>query len=44
MVYMEGSIRTGSYDKDGQKVYTTEYISYNVKMLNKKQGVSNEIH
>jgi single-strand DNA-binding protein len=32
-VYIEGKIRTRSYDKDGQKVYTTEIIANELQML-----------
>jgi len=32
-VYIEGKIRTRSYDKDGQKVYTTEIVASELQML-----------
>ena len=32
-VYIEGKLRTRSYDKDGTKVYTTEIIASELQML-----------
>lgn len=32
-VYIEGSLRTRSYDKDGQKHYTTEIVANEMQML-----------
>jgi single-strand DNA-binding protein len=32
-VYIEGSIRTRTYDKDGQKHYMTEIVARDVKFL-----------
>jgi len=32
-VYIEGSLRTRSYDKDGQKHYTTEIVASEMQML-----------
>ena len=33
MVAVEGKIQTGSYDKDGQKVYTTDVIANRVEFI-----------
>jgi single-strand DNA-binding protein len=38
LIAVSGSIKTGSYDKDGQKVYTTEVIADNVQFLESKKG------
>tara|TARA_R110002020_G_scaffold453502_1_gene668401 strand:- start:3814 stop:4215 length:402 start_codon:yes stop_codon:yes gene_type:complete len=35
-VYIEGSIRTRSYDKDGEKRYATEIIANEMQMLDSK--------
>jgi len=32
-VYIEGKLKTRSYDKDGQKVYTTEIVANELQML-----------
>ena len=32
-VYIEGKLRTRSYDKDGTKVYTTEIVASELQML-----------
>lgn len=32
-----GKIQTGSYEKDGQKVYTTEVVANSVEFLSKKE-------
>lgn len=37
LVLIEGSIRTGSYEKDGQKVFTTEVIAQRVDFLDTKR-------
>lgn len=37
-VYVEGSLRTRSYDKDGQKHYTTEIVANEMQMLDGKAG------
>lgn len=39
-VYVEGSLRTRSYDKDGQKHYTTEIVASEMQMLDGKGGGS----
>ena len=35
-VYIEGALRTRSYDKDGQKHYTTEIVADEMQMLDGK--------
>ena len=35
-VYIQGSIRYGSYEKDGVKVYTTDIIADEMRMLDAK--------
>ena len=35
-VYIEGSIRTRTYDKDGEKRYTTEIVANEMQMLDSK--------
>jgi len=35
-VYVEGSLRTRSYDKDGQKHYTTEIVANEMQMLDSR--------
>ena len=35
-VAIEGRIQTGSYEKDGRKVYTTDVIAMNVEFLSTK--------
>jgi single-strand DNA-binding protein len=37
-VYLEGRIEYGSYEKDGQKVYTTDIIADEMQMLGGKGG------
>lgn len=37
-VYVEGRLRTTSYDKDGQKHYTTEIVAEQVQFLGGKEG------
>jgi len=37
-VYIEGKIRTRSYDKDGHKVYTTEIIASELQMLSSSEA------
>lgn len=36
-VAVEGSIHTGSYDKNGEKVYTTEVNAFKVEFLDWKE-------
>lgn len=35
-VYIEGSLRTSSYEKDGEKRYTTEIVANDVRFLDSK--------
>lgn len=37
-IYVEGSLRTRDYEKDGQKHYVTEIIVSNMQMLGSKSG------
>ncbi len=37
-VYIEGSLRTRSYDKDGQKHYATEIVADQMQMLDSRGG------
>ncbi len=41
LVLVDGSIRTGSYEKEGKKVYTTEVQAMTVKALDKGTDVAN---
>ena len=39
MISVEGRIQTGSYEKDGRKIYTTDIIVDKIQFLNsKKEG------
>ncbi len=40
LVGIQGRIHTGSYEKNGQKVYTTEVVADRVEFLDKPQNVS----
>lgn len=37
LIAVEGSIQTGSYEKDGKKVYTTTVLVYNFHFSGKKE-------
>ena len=37
-VYIEGSLRTNQWEKDGQKHYTTEIVAREMQMLDSKGG------
>jgi len=37
-VYIEGSLRTSNWEKDGQKHYKTEIIANNLQMLDSRSG------
>lgn len=37
LVFIEGSLRTRSYEKDGQKRYITEIVAFDMKMLGAKK-------
>ena len=39
-VYVEGRLRTSSYDKDGQKHYTTEIVADTVQFIGARGGAS----
>lgn len=39
-LYIEGKIRTREYTKDGAKCYATEIIGDELKLLGKREGVS----
>lgn len=39
-VYIEGALRTRTYDKDGQKHYATEIVANEMQMLDAKGGGS----
>jgi single-strand DNA-binding protein len=41
-LYVEGRLQTRSYDKDGQKVYTTEIIATEMQMLGRKSESNND--
>lgn len=44
-LYIEGSLRTRSYDKDGQKHYATEIVGAEMQMLDgKPQGGQQQSH
>lgn len=43
-VYVEGKIKTRSWEKDGQKRYTTEILADSIQMLGKKPESSGEIY
>ena len=36
LIYIEGKIRTSSYEKDGEKRYSTEIVARSMQMLSKK--------
>lgn len=38
LVAVEGRIQTGSYEKDGQRVYTTDVVADNVQFLESKSA------
>jgi single-strand DNA-binding protein len=37
-VYIEGKLKYGSYEKDGQTVYTTDIVGYQMILLDKKES------
>lgn len=39
-LYIEGKLRTREYDKNGVKCYATEIVAEELKMLGRKEGVS----
>lgn len=42
-VGVTGKIQTGSYEKDGRKVYTTDVIASNVEFIGSKESVDNGV-
>lgn len=43
-VYIEGALRTRSYDKDGQKHYTTEIVAHEMQMLDSRGDAAGPTH
>ncbi len=43
LVAVEGRIQTGSYEKDGQRVYTTDVVADNVQFLESKAQSQNRV-
>lgn len=41
LIAVEGRIQTGSYEKDGQRVYTTDVVADNVQFLESKSQSQN---
>ena len=41
-VGITGKLRTGSYEKDGRKIYTTEILADRVEFLSKKESKGTE--
>ena len=41
MISIQGEVRTGSYEKNGQRVYTTDIVVSNVKFLDTKSSTNN---
>lgn len=39
-IYIEGKLRTREYEKNGVKCYATEIVADELKMLGRKEGVS----
>lgn len=44
LVAVEGRIQTGSYEKDGQRIYTTDVVADNVQFLESKSQSQNRIN
>lgn len=44
LLYVEGRIQYGSYEKDGVKVYTTDIVVNNFQMLDQKGSSSGQGH
>lgn len=40
-ILIQGNIQTGSYEKDGQKVYTTDVLASNVEFIDWKSSNNN---
>lgn len=43
LVAVEGRIQTGSYEKDGQRIYTTDVVADNVQFLETKSQSQNRV-
>lgn len=43
LVAVEGRIQTGSYEKDGQRIYTTDVVADNVQFLESKSQSQNRV-
>lgn len=43
-IYLEGSLRTRSYEKDGQKHYVTEIVASDMQMLDSRGGEAGPVH
>lgn len=43
-LYIEGKLRTRSWDKDGEKRYVTEIVAENIQLLGKKDSQSAPAH
>lgn len=43
LVAVEGRIQTGSYEKDGQRIYTTDIVADNVQFLESKSQSQNRM-
>ena len=41
LVGIQGEVRTGSYEKNGQRIYTTDIMVNNVKFLDSKPSTNN---
>lgn len=43
LIAVEGRIQTGSYEKDGQRIYTTDVVADNVQFLETRSGSQNRV-
>ena len=43
LVAVEGRIQTGSYERDGQRIYTTDVVADNVQFLESKSQSQNRV-
>ena len=43
LIAVEGRIQTGSYEKDGQRLYTTDVVADNVQFLESKSQSQNRV-
>ena len=44
LIAVEGRIQTGSYERDGQRVYTTDVVADNVQFLESKAQSQNRVN